>query len=117
MYITSCNSMASSPTVIIPLNLEWSFGVKGLPYRLTLLQVPVTWRRKRSHAPNVIHRFKSVSSYCENFRPLVYVNPWSYWIDLMSANGQGYLQQKFSAPCTAPSCSVEVITKEKLAVW
>jgi hypothetical protein len=34
----------------------------------------------------------------------------------MDANGQGYLQQNFSAHCTAPSCSVEVITKEKLAV-
>ena len=34
----------------------------------------------------------------------------------MNANGQGYLQQKFSARCTAPSCTVEVITKEKLAV-
>ena len=37
-------------------------------------------------------------------------------IDLVDANGQGYLQEKFSALCTTPSCSVEVITKEKLAV-
>jgi hypothetical protein len=34
----------------------------------------------------------------------------------MDANGQGYLQKKFSAHCPILSCSVGGVTKEKLAV-
>ena len=98
-----------------PLQPRMEFWSKRTSLPFDPIECCKTMMKKTIACPQCLTRIQVRKFALLNFRPLPMLSL-VLWTDLMCAGGQGYLQQRFSGHCTAPSCSLETITKEKLAV-